>query len=126
MPLTSALLASSTSNSNNILKTQPVCHLYETDGSTWKDITTNNNSLELYNLTTSSNNIIFDGSTSYGYLLTFTKTLASNLSIFVWIKTTSTNAYILQTGGSPLSTANEGVFMISSGKLNFWDWNNSI
>ena len=49
MPLISALLMSSTSNSNNVLKTQPVCNLYEINGTTWKDLTNNNNNFTLYN-----------------------------------------------------------------------------
>jgi hypothetical protein len=127
MPLTWTLLMSSTSNSNNVLKTQPVCNLYEITGTTWKDLTNNNNNFTLYNSpVVSFKNITFNGTSTYGHLSTFTKTLASNFSVFVWIKTTSTDAYIWQTGRNISTIINQGNFRISGGKLNFWDWNNTF
>ncbi|OQA82534.1 MAG: Laminin G domain protein [Microgenomates group bacterium ADurb.Bin238] len=68
----------------------------------------------------------FDGSDDHTYKNSISPTLSSTLSICAYIKTSSTNKYILQLNRSPSNYFYEFILQINGyGKLQFWDYSNS-
>ncbi len=128
MPLTSTLTKFNFNKSEFDTLPSSICHLNGlTSSGEWRDNSGNSNNFTLYNSPTISDTkiITFNGSSHYAKLTTnLTPTFGSNFSVFMWIKTTSTSAYLFSIGRSETNYQGIIVFQIdSSGKLLLWDYN---
>ena len=101
--------------------------LNQNDLSSWNDLTSNNNDLSLFSGTMefssdAGGSLVFNNDI-YRRSSNLNNMSHSNISISIWIKTTSSsNAFILSLSRTPSDFKKEFIFRISSGKVNFWDY----
>ena len=104
--------------------------LNQNDLSTWNDLTSNNNDLSLFSGTMqfssdAGGSLVFDNDI-YRRSSNLNNMSHSNISISIWIKSTSSNtSYVLSLSRTPSNFTDEFVFKIISGKVRFWDYSTS-
>lgn len=109
------------STNENIVTNGLVMHLdgsRYTGGTTWYDLTTNNNHVTLYNGPTSSTsnggNVLFDGSNDYGQVTTFTGKPTNFLTLEAWVRPTRTPSTGTIRGGAISNTNSTYLGIIDS------------
>ena len=104
--------------------------LNQNDLSIWNDLTSNNNDLSLFSGTMqfssdAGGSLVFDNDI-YRRSSNLNNMSHSNISISIWIKSTSSNGYVLSLSRTPSNFTDEFILKLSSGKVQFWDYSTNI
>tara|TARA_B100000941_G_scaffold276896_1_gene239946 strand:- start:883 stop:1635 length:753 start_codon:yes stop_codon:yes gene_type:complete len=123
--------------SGNILQDNLILHLDASNPSSldpndltiWNDLSSSNNDLPIFQGSTTFSNsdggsLVFDGNDIYK-INNLNNLTTQKITISFWIKTNDSSGYLACMSRTPNNITNELIFMISGGKLHFWDYSNA-